>query len=258
MKRMKCTGTGKAIALLVLPGVLLAPTLTYAQMGPSSPAYIGDGKTPAEFAQADSYCRDQANSRVGTTPDAASTKSTVGGALVGGLLGAGLGAGIGAAAGSAGKGAAIGAGAGVLGGGLYGANSGSASAAAVQQRFDAEYYQCMNMYGHKVPGAMYSSPQPSSYGPPPPPPPAGAPQYAPPPAPTGAPQYGPPAGAPPPGPPTGAQQYGPPAEAPPYGPPPGAPTTVSAPAPPAPSDPAGCRPSGKYVKTPEGFKEICE
>ena len=237
MKRMKCTGTGKAIALLVLPAVLLAPTLTYAQMGPSSPAYMGDGKTPAEFAQADSYCRDLASSRVGTTPDAASTRSTVGSAVVGGLLGAGLGAGIGAATGSAGRGAAIGAGAGVLGGGLYGASTGSASAAAVQQRFDTEYYQCMNMNGHKVPGAMSSAPPPSSYPPPPPPPP-----------PTGAPQYGPPTGAPP--------QYGPPTGAPQYAPPP-APTSVSAPAP-LPPDPAGCKPSGKYVRTPDGFKEICE
>lgn len=214
---MKGKGTGKAIALLVLAAMLLAPTLTFAQVGPTSPAYIGDGKTPAEFAQADAYCRDLARSRVGTTPDEASTKSTVGGAVVGGLLGAGLGAGIGAAAGSPGRGAAIGAGAGVLGGAAYGASSGSAAAAAVQQRFDAEYYQCMNMNGHKVPGAMYSPPQPSSYGPPPPPPPSGAPQYG----------------------------------------PPAAPPSVSAPAPPPP-DPAACRPSGKYVRTPEGFKEICE
>jgi hypothetical protein len=181
---MKAKGKGKVIAVLLLPAVLLAPTLGYAQMGPSSPAYIGDGKSQAEFAQADSYCRDQASSRVGTTPDAASTKSTVGSALVGGLLGAGLGAGIGAAAGSAGKGAAIGAGAGVLGGAAYGASSGSAAAASVQQRFDAEYYQCMNMNGHKVPGAMYSSPPPppSSYGQPPPPPPPPS-SYGPPPPP---------------------------------------------------------------------------
>jgi hypothetical protein len=224
---MKGKGTVKAIALLVLPAMLLAPTLAHAQMGPTSPAYIGDGKTPSEFAQADAYCRDQARSRVGTTPDEASTRSTVGSALIGGLLGAGLGAGIGAAAGSAGKGAAIGAGAGVLGGAAYGASSGSGAAASVQQRFDTEYYQCMNMNGHKVPGAMYSSPQPSSYPPPPPPPP-----------PAGAPQYGPPPGAP---------QYAPPP----------APTSVSAPGPATP-DPAACRPSGRYVRTPEGFKEICE
>lgn len=216
---MKGKGTGKAIALLALPALLLTPTLTYAQVGPTSPAYIGDGKTPAEFAQADAYCRDLARSRTGTTPDEASTKSTVGSAVVGGLLGAGLGAGIGAAAGSPGKGAAIGAGAGLLGGAAYGASSGSTAAAAVQQRYDAEYYQCMHLSGHKVPGAMSSPQQPSYYSPQPPPPPA----------PSGAPQYAPPA----------------------------APPSVSAPAPPPPV-PAACRPSGKYVRTPEGFKEICE
>ncbi len=212
-------GKGKAVALLVLAALLVTPALSSADMGPTSPAYVGDGKTSADFAQADAYCRDLARSRVGTTTDDASTRSTVGGAVVGTLIGAGLGAGIGAAAGNPGKGAAIGAGAGLLGGAAYGASSGSAAAATVQQRFDAEYYQCMHMAGHKVPGAIYAPQQPSYYSPAPPPPPAapGAPQYA----------------------------------------PPAAPPSASGPAP-APPAPEACRPSGRYVRTAEGFMEICE
>ncbi len=209
---------GKLIPFVVLSAFLLGACTTYPNPGPSSPAYIGDGRTQAEFAQADAYCRDLAQARTGITPGDAAGQSTAGSAVLGTLLGAALGAGIGAAAGDPGLGAAIGAGAGLAGGVAYGAGTGATSAAIVQQRYDAEYYQCMYAAGHKVPGVMVA-PQPAMSPPPPPPPPAppGAPQYAPPP------------------------------------PPPG----VSAPAPP-PTPPAACKPSGKYVRTPEGFKEICE
>ncbi len=209
---------GKAIALIVLPVFLLTACTTYPNPGPSSPAYIGDGKTQAEFGQADAYCRDLALNRTGISPGDAAAQSTAGSAVVGTLLGAALGAGIGAAARNPGLGAAIGAGAGLAGGAAYGAGSGAASASLVQQRYDAEYYQCMYAAGHKVPGVMHA-PQQQSYPPPPPPPPppSSAPQYAPPPSPPGA----------------------------------------SAPAPPA-TPPAACKPSGKYVRTAEGFREICE
>jgi len=227
---------GKTMALLVLPALLLSWGPAFANMGPSSPAAIGDGRTPAEFAQADAYCRDVARARVGTTPDEAATRTTAGSTVVGGLLGAGLGAGIGAAAGSPGKGAAIGAGAGLLGGLAYGASQGSAAAAGVQQRYDAEYYQCMHQYGHRVPGAAYA-PRPQGYGPPPP---AAAPQYGPTAGPADPPAWNP-------GPPEPARG----APAPP-------PPAVSGMPAPAPAGPAACRPTGKYVKTAEGFKEICE
>ncbi len=200
---------GKLAALLALSAFALSACMTYPNPGPSSPAYIGDGKTQAEFAQADAYCRDLAQQRTGVTPGEAATQSTAGSAVLGTLLGAGLGAGIGAAAGNPGLGAAIGAGAGLAGGAAYGSSAGATSAAAVQQRYDAEYNQCMYAAGHKVPGMMPPAP-PQSYAPVPPPPPgpAAAPQMAP-------------------------------------------------PAPPAPT-PADCKPTGKYVRTPEGFKEICE
>lgn len=210
---------GKAIAVIVLPVFLLAACVTYPRAGPTSPAYIGDGKTQAEFAQADAYCRDLALNRTGIDPGDAAAQSTAGSAVLGTLLGAALGAGIGAAAGDPGLGAAIGAGSGLAGGLAYGTGSGAASASMAQQRYDAEYYQCMYAAGHRVPGVM-PAPARQSFPPPPPPPsppPAGAPQYAPP--------------APPPG--------------------------AHPPAPP-PAPPAVCKPSGKYVRTPEGLKELCE
>lgn len=209
---------GKAIALTVLSVVIFGACTTYPNPGPTSPAYIGDGKTHAEFAQADAYCRDLAQARTGLTPGEAAGQSTAGSAIMGTLLGAALGAGIGAAAGDPGLGAAIGAGTGLAGGVAYGAGSGAASASLVQQRYDGEYHQCMYAAGHKVPGAMHA-PHQRDFTPPPPPPPA-------------------------------------PSSAPPSAPAP-APSAASAPAAPA-MVPAACRPTGKYVKTPEGFKEICE
>jgi len=204
----------KAIALVLLPVFLLAACVAYPRAGPSSPAYIGDGKTQAEFAQADAACRDLALNRTGMDPGDAAARSTAGSAVMGTLLGAALGAAIGAVARNPGLGAAIGAGSGLAAGTAHGTAAGAASASLAQQRYDAEYYQCMYAYGHKVPGAPHASQQ-QSYAPPPPV--AGAPQYAPPAAPSAS-----------------------------FAPPP----------PPAPTSP--CQPSGKYVRTAEGFKEICE
>lgn len=55
-------------ALVVLAAVSLSACVTYPNPGPSSPAYIVDGKTQAEFAQADAYCRDLAQQRTGPAP----------------------------------------------------------------------------------------------------------------------------------------------------------------------------------------------
>ena len=201
---------GRLISFVVLSVFLFTACATYPNAGPSSPAYIGDGRTHAEFGQADAYGRDLAQSRTGVTPGDAAAQSTAGSALFGTLLGAALGAGIGAAAGNPGMGAAIGAGTGLAGGVAYGAGTGATSAAMVQQRYDAEYHQCMYAAGHNVPGAPVAPQQQS---------------YMPPAAPSSAPQYAPP----------------------------GPPTSGFAPAP-----PTSCRPTGKYVRTPEGFREICE
>ena len=161
---------GKLVAVVVLAVFGLSACMTYPNPGPTSPAYIGDGKTQAEFAQDDARCRDVAQQRTGTSPGEAAGQSTATSAVLGTLLGAGLGAGIGAAAGNAGVGAAIGAGSGALLGTGYGSGAGASSAAMVQQRYDAEYRQCMYVAGNNVPG-MPPPPGPRMSAPPPPPPP---------------------------------------------------------------------------------------
>jgi hypothetical protein len=208
----------KASALFMLPVFLLAACVAYPRAGPSSPAYIGDGKTQAEFAQADAACRDLALNRTGMEPGDAAAQSTAGSAVMGTLLGAALGAAIGAVARNPGLGAAIGAGSGLAASTAQGTAAGAASASLAQQRYDAEYYQCMYAYGHKVLGVMYAPPQ-QSYMPPPPPPP----------------------------PPSSAPQYAPPAVPPASFAPPPTPTTTTA-----------CNPSGKYVRTTDGYREICQ
>jgi hypothetical protein len=177
---------GKVAAAIALAVLGLSACATYPTPGPTSPAYIGDGKTQAEFAQADAYCRNLAQERAGVAPGEAATQSTAGSAVLGTLLGAGLGAGIGAAAGNPGLGAAIGAGTGALGGAAYGSAAGASSAAAVQQRYDAEYNQCMYAAGHRVRGMMAQAAPPQGAPGPPPPPPQGAPGQQPPPPQAGA------------------------------------------------------------------------
>ena len=163
----------------IIPSILVAvfglnACVTYPDPGPSRPAFVGDGRTQAEFIQADAYCRNLAQERTGPTPGEAAGESTAKSAAVGTLLGAALGAALGAIGGRAGLGAAVGAGAGLLGGAAAGASAGQASAAAVQRRYDAEYYQCMDAAGHKVPGGVMRQappppPAPSQFAPPPPP-----------------------------------------------------------------------------------------
>jgi hypothetical protein len=231
-------GRGTFAAVVALSGLVFGACATQPALGPTSPAYIGDGKTQAEFEQADAYCRDLARQRTGVSPGEAAGQSTAGSAVLGTLLGAGLGAGIGAAAGNPAMGAAIGAGSGLVGGAAYGSGAGAVSAGAVQQRYDAEYNQCMYSAGHRVAGVMgpqrlASGPPPPGYGPPPPPPPGSGPPtpsgsgYGPPPP--SAPGYGPPsppAGSGPPPPPPGS---GPPSPQPGYGPPSPAPQARLAP-----------------------------
>ncbi len=156
--------------VVALAAMGLSACMTYPVTGPSIPAYIGDTRTQADFAQADAACRDLAMQRTGISPGDAAAQSTAGSAVLGTLLGAGLGAGIGAAAGNPAIGAAIGAGAGALVGAGQGSAAGASSAWVVQQRYDAEYHQCMYAAGHKVPAAL-APPAPQMAAPPPPPPP---------------------------------------------------------------------------------------
>jgi len=145
---------------------------------PSAPALLGSGKTPNDFARDDSVCRQQAQARAGS-PAQAAEESQAGSAILGTILGAALGAAIGAVSGSPGLGAAIGAGAGLAGGAVTGASAASVSAAEVQRRFDAEYFQCMYAMGHQIPGApapvQYQQPAARTMPPPPPPPPSPGP-----------------------------------------------------------------------------------
>ncbi|HYB71976.1 MAG TPA: hypothetical protein VED18_01290 [Candidatus Sulfotelmatobacter sp.] len=171
--------------VVALAAMGLSACMTYPVTGPSSPAYIGDTRTQADFAQADAACRDLAMQRTGISPGDAAAQSTAGSAVLGTLLGAGLGAGIGAAAGNPAIGAAIGAGAGALLGAGQGSAAGASSAWVVQQRYDAEYHQCMFAAGHKVPAAL-APPASQMAAPPPPPPPPGYGSQPPPPGPQAA------------------------------------------------------------------------
>lgn len=159
--------------------------------GPSFAAIPGQGKSYDQFAADDARCRQIALNSSGTTPAEGATQSAVGSAAVGTVLGAAAGALLGAAAGNAGTGAAIGAGAGLLGGSAVGAGNAAASGAALQQRYDDTYAQCMVAAGNRVrgfnarnevppvdyapPPVAYEAPPPVYYAPPP------AVVYAPPP-----------------------------------------------------------------------------
>lgn len=178
-------------------------------VGPSMPALMGDGKTPAQFANDDQACRAIALSLVGTTPAQAAQESQVGSAIVGTLLGAALGAAAGSFSRNAGLGAGVGAAAGLASGTAWGAGAAGASAASVQGAFDAEYYACMYPRGHRVPvaGSLAQTPAAMPAGPALPPPPPAA--------------------------------------------------WSAPPSLPAASGSQGCVPTGKYVKTPDGFMQEC-
>lgn len=171
----------KSVSLLLLATFLSAACAAVAP-GPTHPAFMGSGKTAAEFQRDDDYCRKVAMQRTGISPGDAAAQNTGIGAVIGMLAGAALGAAIGAATGSPSAGAAIGAGAGLVGGVGMGAAHGSATAASAQQRLDSEYYGCMYAAGHQVPGVAAQRSQTPAYAPPPPPPPASSPSYGPPPA----------------------------------------------------------------------------
>ena len=174
--------------------------------GPSMMVLPGSRTSFEQFQLDDSSCRGFASGATGTTTQQAADQSGVGAAAIGTAVGAAAGAAIGAAAGDPAAGAAIGAGSGLLLGAASGVGRADYTAAAVQQRYDNAYLQCMYAKGNQIPmarGALPTSysagarpvnvPPPPAGAPPPPPPPAGAPLPPPPPP--------PPAGAPPPPPP---------------------------------------------------------
>lgn len=241
-------------ALCVLGVFTLSACATFGPPGPSMPAYIGHGKTQAQFDADDVRCRQLATARAGDPAQVQQNQAAS--AAVGTLLGAAAGAALGGAIGG-GRGAGIGAAAGGAAGLSTGLGVGTVQAQhdvqRIQQRWDAEYYSCMYAAGHQVPGGAMPAPSPAAAArgpavtaPPPPPPPPAPPAAS---APAAAPAA---LGRPP-----SAVQPPPPGSALPS--PSGAvPSTsqTSMPVPPGPDAP--CTPTGKYVKTAQGFVPECE
>jgi hypothetical protein len=143
---------GRLTSFVALAGPLaLCACVTAPPTGPSVAAMPPQGKNLQAFQQDDVACRQYASSMNGLSPGDAAGQSAFNSAAVGTVLGAGLGAAIGAAAGNPAIGAAIGAGTGAIVGTTSGANAAAASGAAVQQRYDVSYAQCMASKGDSVP-----------------------------------------------------------------------------------------------------------
>ena len=176
--------------LLITAILTFAASDALAQMAPTIAVMPAPNKPFDEFQQDSNVCRQWADQQVAGMQDQA-TNQVVGSAVVGTVLGAGLGAAFGG-----GRGAAIGAGTGAVVGTVGGAAQAQQTQAAIQQRYDTAYGQCMYARGDQVAGY----PPPPAYPPPPPPPGYNAPPaaYTPPP-PSGYPP--PPPGYPPPPPP---------------------------------------------------------
>jgi len=157
------------LIVLIAGGCVTVPT------GPSVMALPGTGKTFEQFQADDAVCRQWALRQTGTTPEAAATQSTVGGAAIGTVGGAALGAALGAVSGHAGTGAAIGAGGGLLVGTAAGASAGQTSGLNAQRRYDNSYQQCMYSNGNQIPVRGRAAAPAGAPPPPPPPPPFGVP-----------------------------------------------------------------------------------
>ena len=138
------------IAALALSACAVAPPT-----GPSVMALPAQGKSFEQFQQDDATCQQYASARIGNgSPQQAANESGVSSAAVGTVLGAAAGALIGAAAGDPAIGAAIGGGSGLLLGSGAGVSNAYASGAALQQRYDMAYTQCMTAKGENVPAAQ--------------------------------------------------------------------------------------------------------
>jgi len=120
--------------------------------GPSVMALPAKGKSFEEFQHDDAVCKEFAAQQIGYgSPAETANTSAINSALVGTAVGAAAGAAIGAAAGNPALGAAAGAGGGLLFGSAAGLGASQASGAAMQQRYDVGYVQCMSAKGESVP-----------------------------------------------------------------------------------------------------------
>ena len=175
-KRIAAVAAAFSVALA---GCATAPS------GPSILVLPGSSKSFQAFQADDLQCRSWAERQTGVPPEVAAGQDAAAGAVVGTAVGAATGALIGAASGNPGAGAAIGAGSGLLLGSGQGYSTGVAHGAALQQRYDFAYTQCMYANGNQVPVAQGSVPRPAPYSAPsgrrlPPPPPPGLPPPPPP------------------------------------------------------------------------------
>jgi hypothetical protein len=133
--------------------------------GPSVMALPAQGKSFEQFQQDDATCQHYASARIGNgSPQQAANESGVSSAAVGTAVGAAVGALIGTAAGDPAIGAAIGGGSGLLLGSAAGVSNAYASGAALQNRYDMAYIQCMSAKGESVPIAQNDlAPYPPPY-----------------------------------------------------------------------------------------------
>ena len=144
------TSIAVLVATLALSACAVAPP-----SGPSVMALPAQGKSFEQFQQDDAVCQQFASARIDYgSPQQAANESGVSSAAVGTLVGAAAGALIGAAAGDPAAGAAIGGGGGLLFGSAAGVSNAYASGAALQQRYDMAYTQCMVGKGESVPMAQ--------------------------------------------------------------------------------------------------------
>jgi hypothetical protein len=145
--------------LAVLSGCATIPA------GPSVHVMPSPTKPFEAFQADDAMCRQWAEQQIGGVwPSDAFNESTAGGAVLGAVVGGGLGLAVGAATGNPAAGAAIGGATGLLSGMSMGADVGSASAYALQNRYDIAYGQCMSSKGHRVPNYTQRA---NVYAPPP-------------------------------------------------------------------------------------------
>jgi hypothetical protein len=161
------------VALLALPACVTLPN------GPDIAVIPGTGKTFEHFRDDDSICRQFGTHSIGGgRPDQAGSQSAIRSALTGAAVGAAAGVAFGGA-----QGAAIGAGSGLLLGSAAGGSANVYASAALQNRYDTAYMQCMYTKGNRVPvsGPLIAQPQTAAYPPPPPGYPMSRPRYAPPP-----------------------------------------------------------------------------
>lgn len=173
------TFSKRVAALAAALAVALAGCAT-APSGPNVMVLPGSGKNFQAFQADDLQCRSWAERQTGVPPEVAAGQDAAAGAVIGAALGAATGTLIGVAAGNPGAGAVIGAGSGLLLGSGQGYSNGLAHGAALQQRYDNAYTQCMYANGNQVPVARGSVPPPPPYSassantgrrlPPPPPP----------------------------------------------------------------------------------------